>query len=316
MNSVIETMINRYNPKNNEERENAIKEIIQEIALAGLSRGGFFNKAAFCGETCLRIFHGLNRFSEDLDFALLEKDSNFKLDDYFPALKKEFESYGLDMSIELKKKDENTEVQSAFLKGNTLMLMMSFFPKSEDAAKVFANQNIKIKFEVDTDNPCGGVTEFKYRMLPAPYEVQIFDESTLFAGKIHAILCRNYKNRVKGRDYYDYLFYIGKGSKFNIKYLESKLKNTGVIIRNDETLTLERVKGLLKIKFESVDYEEAKKDVHNYVLENEELKLWKKDLFLSTFDNLVVKEWDSLFTNILLITNANKQILYICDKIP
>ena len=286
MNSVIEAMLSRYNPQNNEERENAIKEIIQEIALAGLSRGGFFNKAAFYGGTCLRIFHGLNRFSEDLDFALLQKDPNFKLDDYFPALKKEFESYGLDITLELKKKDENTEVQSAFLKGNTLMLMMSFFPKSEDAKRVISNQKIKIKFEIDTDNPSGGITEFKYKMLPAPYEVQIFDESTLFAGKIHAILCRDYKNHVKGRDYYDYLFYIGKGSKVNLKYLENKLKNTGGIIKDNETLTLDKVKELLEEKFVSVNYESAKKDVSNFISNKESLELWKKELFISSLESL------------------------------
>lgn len=287
MNSVIETMIARYSPKNNEERENAIKEIIQEIALAGLSRGGFFNKAAFYGGTCLRIFHGLNRFSEDLDFALLEKDPNFKLDDYFPALKKEFQSYGLDMSVELKKKDENTEVQSAFLKGNTLMLMMIFFPRSDEAKKVVSNQKIRIKFEIDTDNPDGGVTEFKYKMLPAPYEVQIFDEATLFAGKIHAILCREYKHHVKGRDYYDYLFYIGKGSKFNLKYLENKLKNTGGIISNDETLTMVKVKELLAKKFETTDYESVKEDVSNFIIDKAGLDIWKKELFISTLDNLI-----------------------------
>lgn len=286
MNSVIQTMIAKYNPQNDEERESAIKEIIQEIALAGLSRAGFFNKAAFYGGTCLRIFHGLNRFSEDLDFALLEKDPNFKLDNYFPSLKKEFASYGLDMSVELKKKDEHAEVQSAFLKRNTLMLMLSFFPKSEDAKRAVSNQKIKIKFEIDLDNPSGGVTEFKYKMLPAPYEVQIFDEPTLFASKIHAILCREYKHHVKGRDYYDYLFYIGKGSKFNIKYLENKLKNSGGKIGDSETLTLEKVKELLKEKFETTNYESAKEDVTNFVNDKDGLKLWKKELFISTIDSL------------------------------
>ena len=144
MNSAIEAMLARYNPQNNDERENAIKEIIQEIALAGLSRGGFFDKAAFYGGTCLRIFHGLNRFSEDLDFALLAKDHDFKLDDYFPALEKEFKSYGIDINVEPKKKDEDADVQSAFLKGNTLMLMMSFFPKSEDAKRVVSNQKTRL----------------------------------------------------------------------------------------------------------------------------------------------------------------------------
>ena len=286
MNSVIETMLAKYHPGNNQERENAIKEIIQEIALAGLSRGGFFEKAAFYGGTCLRIFHGLNRFSEDLDFALLDKDSNFKLDNYFPALKKEFQSYGIEMSIELKNKDEKTEVQSAFLKGNTQILMMSFFPKSDDAKKVVPNQKIKIKLEIDTDNPTGGITEFRYKMLPAPYEVQAFDEATLFAGKIHAILCREYQHRVKGRDYYDYLFYVGKGSKINLKYLENKLKNSGGLIDHNETLTIEKVKELLKAKFESTDYEYAKEDVSNFIYNKDSLNLWKKELFISTINEL------------------------------
>ena len=280
MNSLLESMLNKYNPRNNEEKENAIKEIIQEIALAGLYRGNFFSKAAFYGGTCLRIFHGLNRFSEDLDFALLEKDSNFKLDEYFPSLKKEFESYGIDISIESKIKNDK-EIQSAFLKGNTLMLMMSFFPKSEESIKFVSNQKIKIKFEVDTDNPEGGTTEFRYQMFPAPYEVQIFDEATLFSGKIHAILCRNYKGYVKGRDYYDYLFYISKGSKFNIKYLENKLKNSGAFPINDK-LSLDKVIKLLKERFETTDYQSARKDVSNFIKDNESLNLWDKDFFIST----------------------------------
>lgn len=288
MNSAIEAMLARYNPQNSDERENAIKEIIQEIALAGLSRGGFFDKAAFYGGTCLRIFHGLNRFSEDLDFALVTKEPGFKLDAYFPALEKEFKSYGIDVSVEQKKKEEDADVQSAFLKGNTLMLMMSFFPKSEDAKRVVSNQKIKIKIEIDVDNPSGGVTEYKYRMLPAPYEIQVFDEPTLFAGKIHAIICREYKHHVKGRDYYDYLFYIGKGSKFNIQYLENKLKNTGGKIDDHEALTLEKVKELLRDRFLTVDYESAKEDVSNFIKDKESLRFWKKELFLSTLDELKI----------------------------
>ena len=286
MNNAIEAMLAKYNPQNNNERENAIKEIIQEIALAGLSRGGFFKKAAFYGGTCLRIFHGLNRFSEDLDFALVEKDPNFKLDVFFPSLEKEFQSYGIEMIIERKKKEDGEEVQSAFLKGNTLTLMMSFFPKSDDAKKVVSNQKIKIKFEIDTDNPEGGITEYRYKMLPAPYEIQIFDEATLFAGKIHAILCRNYKNHVKGRDYYDYLFYIGKGSKFNLKYLENKLKNTGSKIDENDSLTLDKVKALLKERFLTTDYKSAKEDVSNFIMDKENVSIWKKELFLATLDEL------------------------------
>lgn len=285
MNNIIEDMLAKYNPKNNLERENAIKEIIQEIALAGLSRGGFFNKAAFYGGSCLRIFYGLNRFSEDLDFALINKDEALNLEDYFPYLQKEFLSYGLELNIEIKKKREDFKVQSAFIKGNTLLMLMSFFPKSEDVKKVVSNQVIKVKFEIDTDNPDGGITEYKYRFLPAPYEVQVFDEPTLFAGKIHAILCRDYKNHVKGRDYYDYLFYVGKGIKFNIHYLENKLKNSGKISIN-ESLTLNKVKEMLKDKFLNVDYGLAKDDVLNFIYDKDSLRLWDANLFIASLDSL------------------------------
>ena len=153
-----------------------------------------------------------------------------------------------------------------------------------------SNQKIKIKFEIDTDNPSGGITEFKYKMLPASYEVQVFDVSTLFAGKIHAILCRDYKNHVKGRDYYDYLFYIGKGSKLNLKYLENKLKNSGGFIQNNETLTLEKIKELLLKKFESINYEAAKRDVWTFISDRENLNFWKKELFIASLKELKTEE--------------------------
>lgn len=285
MNSLVEIMLNKYNPKNNLERENALKEIFQEIALSGLSHGGFFDQAAFYGGTCLRIFYGLNRFSEDLDFALTKKNDNFNLDNYFPALEKEFLSYGITINIESKVKNFDSNVQSAFIKGNTYVLMMTFFPKNEEVNKIISNQKLKIKFEVDTDNPSGFNVETKFRMLPSPYEVKVFDEATLFAGKIHALICRNYKNHVKGRDYYDYLFYIGKGTKFNLEYLKNKLINTNDNF-NKEEITLEKVKELLKARFESVDYELAKKDVSNFILDKNSLNIWKKELFISTLDLL------------------------------
>ncbi len=286
MNSVFEIMLNKYQPKDNSERENAIKEIVQEIVLSGLSRGGFFDKAVFYGGTCLRIFHGLNRFSEDLDFALLSKDEKFKIEDYFPAIKKELISYGLDMDVVKKEKSKgDNDVQSAFVKGNTQILLMSFFPNNNEVGNVIKGQTIKIKFEIDTDNPKGGVVETKYRLLPAPYEVKVFDEPTLFAGKIHAILCREYKNRIKGRDYYDYLFYCAKGTKINLEYLENKLKNSNKI-SIDTKLDLPSLKKMLQERFINVDYNLARKDVSSFITDQESLSLWSKGLFLSTLDYL------------------------------
>lgn len=285
MNSTLETMLAKYEPQNARDRENALKEIIQEIALAGLSHGGFFEKAAFYGGTCLRIFHGLNRFSEDLDFALTDGDPDFRLDAFLPALIKEFRSYGIEIDAEPKKVGEEGGIQSAFLKANTLTLMMSFFPDSEDAKRVISNQKIKIKLEIDTDNPDGGITEFRYRVLPSPYEVRVFDETTLFAGKIHALLCRDYKHHVKGRDYYDYLFYVGKGTRINLTYLKNKLQYSGKL-GPGEALSLKKVRDFLRERFLNVDYESAKEDVAKFITNQDSLNLWKKELFLSTLDLL------------------------------
>lgn len=285
MDEIIQTMLAKYNPQNNIERENAIKEIIQEIALSGLARGDFFEKVAFYGGSCLRIFYGLNRFSEDLDFALIKKDESFNISDYFPYLEKEFLSYGLELKIEMKQKRDDFKVQSAFLKTNTMEMLMNLFPNSDEIKKVIPNQILKVKFEIDVDNPDGGNTEYKYRFFPSPYEVQVFDEETLFAGKIHAILCREHKNNVKGRDYYDYLFYVGKGSKINLQYLENKLKNSGKIDAN-EILTLDIIKEMLKDKFNNTDFELAKIDVERFITNKDSLRLWNKDLFIASLDSL------------------------------
>lgn len=288
MNSALQLMLDKYDPKNNIDRENTIKEIIQEIVLSGLSRSDFFTKVAFYGGTCLRIFHGLNRFSEDLDFALIQDNALFSLQIYFPYIKKELDSYGINMDIVSKEKRNISDVQTAFVKGNSQMLVLQFFPNSEEAKQIVGNQKIKIKFEIDTENPAGGTTEIKYKLLPAPYEIKVFDESTLFAGKIHAVICREYSGRVKGRDYYDYLFYCGKGTKVNLKYLENKLKNTGKIGLNDK-FTIDDAKKLLIEKFNSVDYEAAKRDVSAFISDKSSLDIWSKDLFISTVFDLKEK---------------------------
>ena len=281
MNKIIETMLSKNDDSN---KENAIKEIVQEIVLSGLSRGGFFDRAVFYGGTCLRIFHHLDRFSEDLDFALISKDKSFKLEDYFPSIQKELLSYGLDMEVIKKDKGNDHDIQSAFVKGNTKILLLSFYPKG-DVNNIANNQVIKIKFEIDIDNPDGGVIETRYRLLPSPYEIKIFDESTLFAGKIHAIICRAYKKRIKGRDYYDYLFYCAKNTKINLLYLENKLKNSGILDKNT-ALDISLVKKLLKEKFVTVDYELAKQDVLPFINNGQRLDFWNKELFLSTLEEL------------------------------
>jgi len=287
MNSSIEQMINAYNAENLYDRKNAMKEVMQEIVLCGLSRAGFFNKAAFYGGTALRIFYGLDRFSEDLDFSLETPDPEFDLETYFPCLTKEIKSYGLNVEITTKEKTGDSAIHSAFLKGNTKEHLLMFFNDEQLAGSVSGNEVIKIIFEVDTDPPAYAEFERKYRLLPAPYEVRLYDMPSLFAGKIHAVLARAWKNRVKGRDLYDYVFYLSRNTSVNLKHLRARLIDSGTISENEDC-SLERIKTMLCDRFSAIDYAQAKRDVEPFIHDAALLDVWSADFFCSITDSLVI----------------------------
>ena len=278
MNSVLKNMLDKYDIKNTEDEINAMKEIIQEIVICGLSRGGFFNEAAFYGGTALRIFYGLNRFSEDLDFALLEPNKNFDLSKYFSFVEKEVLAYGLNLKIETKEKTKDSNILSAFLKGDTKEHIFIFFP-NENMKNTTSLKNIKIKFEVDVNPPSGATYEFKYKLLPSPHQVRLYDEASQFAGKIHAILCRNWNYRTKGRDLYDYIFYLSKETKVNLKLIKSKLVESEAITEDSE-FNIDILKELLNNKFKEINYTAAKEDVIAFIEDTDSLDLWNEDFFM------------------------------------
>ena len=279
MNSVLNNMLAKYDIKNTTDEINAMKEIIQEIVICGLSRGGFFNEAAFYGGTALRIFYGLNRFSEDLDFALLKPNINFDLSKYFPFIEKEVMAYGLNLNIITKEKTKDSNIFSAFLKGDTKEHIFIFFP-NENMKNMTSLKNIKIKFEVDVNPPSGATYEFKYKLLPSPHQVRLYDEPSQFAGKIHAILCRNWNLRTKGRDLYDYIFYLSKGTKVNLELIKSKLIESKVLNEKSE-FNINILKEMLYKKFEKINYADAKEDVMPFIKDIDSLKLWNSDFFIN-----------------------------------
>ncbi len=285
MSTIIEEMISKYEVKNIYDKKNAMKEVVQEIILCGLSRAGFFSKAAFYGGTALRIFYGLDRFSEDLDFSLMTTDSTFDLSEYFPTLEKEIAAFGLRVKIENKIKNKDTAIQSAFLKGNTKEHLLLFYSNDNFDSGVNSDEVMKIKFEVDTEPPAFANYEVKYQLLPSPYEVRLYDSSSLFAGKIHAVICRAWKSRIKGRDLYDYIFYLSRGTKVNLKHLKARLVQTGIIKEEDE-FTLEILKQMLIERFDSIDYENAKQDVVGFIKNPSSLSLWNADFFKKITENL------------------------------
>lgn len=285
MNSVIEEMLRGYNIENLYDRKNAVKEIMQEMVLCGLSRAGFFKKAAFYGGTALRIFYGLDRFSEDLDFSLETADEEFDLSAYFPVLEKEIRAFGLHVVIVEKEKSRESNIHSAFLKGNTREHLLLFYADERVSREASPKEMIRIKFEVDVNPPRYASFEHKYRLLPVPYEVNMYDMPSLFAGKIHAVICRGWQNRTKGRDFYDYVFYLSKKTAVNQKHLRERLIDSGCITP-DDPCSLNEIKCMLNERFDSVDFSQAREDVEPFIHDTSVLDIWSADFFRQITENL------------------------------
>ena len=285
MNNIIEQMLSKYEIKNINDQINALKEIIQEIVLAGLSRGGFFKEAAFYGGTALRIFYNLDRFSEDLDFALVTKNKEFELSKFFVYIEKELKAYGINLEIHSKQKQIDSNITSAFLKGDTLEHILKFFPSEENHVYDKLLKDLKIKFEVDINPPIGATYEYKYKLLPSPHEIRLYDKESLFAGKIHAILCRGWKIRTKGRDLYDYIFFLANNTKVNVELVKNKLIESNYIDKNDK-FDINILKELLIEKFSQINYNDSKEDVIPFIKNIEFLDIWSKEFFISITEKI------------------------------
>lgn len=285
MNNILQKMLEKYEINNEQDEINAMKEIIQEIVLSGLSRGRFFDEAAFYGGTALRIFYGLDRFSEDLDFALIKPNINFDLSKYFTFIENEVKSYGLNLVVNKKEKGEYSNITSAFLKGDTMEHVLLFFTDNNHQTNNKVLKDIKIKFEVDINPPAGANYELKYQLLPSPYQIRLYDLPSLFAGKIHAILCRKWNLRTKGRDLYDYVFFLSLNTKVNIDLVKNKLIESKYIKESD-SFNVDILRELLKEKFKEINYDNAREDVKPFIKNISSLDLWSKEFFISITDKL------------------------------
>ena len=285
MNAGIEQMLEAYDIRDIYDRKNAMKEIMQEIVLCGLSRANFFQEAAFYGGTALRIFYGLDRFSEDLDFSLKTEDDAFDLAAYFPALEKEVRSFGLNLTVEKKEKLRESNIQSAFLKGNTKEHLLLFYVDEGFTGGVSTDEKIKIKFEIDVCPPTHATFEHRYQLRPSPYSIDLYDLPSLFAGKIHAVICRAWKNRVKGRDLYDYVFLLAKGAAVNLEHLRARLIQSDRI-SSDAPFDLPEIKRMLYERFDAIDFAQARQDVEPFVRDRSSLNLWSADFFKQITENL------------------------------
>lgn len=270
--SVFDQMMDQYTINNEEDRRNGLQEVMQQITLAGLHRAEFFKNAAFYGGTCLRIFHNLPRFSEDMDFSLLSNDEGFTLIPYFDAVKNEFHSLGRDVTIT--RKEKQTNVESAFLKENTEIYSLKF--NSE--------KKIKIKIEVDINPPLGFETEQKLLLQPYSFMTRCFTLPNLFAGKMHALIFRKWQGRVKGRDWFDFEWYVKKNIPLNLAHFLARAQQFSSL--EVENFTPEDFKKLLNDKITNTTIDQVIADVKPFVKNQQDLNIWSTDYFIQLVDFL------------------------------
>ena len=267
-NNIFDEMFARYSPTTKEEKQNALHEIMQQITLAGLYRGGFFDKAAFYGGTCLRIFYGLQRFSEDMDFSLLQADEKFALENYFEAIIAEFKALGKNVVIQKKMKTSQRNIESAFLKDTTEIYNLQFTTEKQ----------IKIKIEVDTQPPSDFATEYRLLLLPFSFMTRCYSLPDLYAGKMHAFLFRNWQNRVKGRDWYDFEWYVRNNTVLNFNHLQKRAEQ--ISAWNEKEFTPDIFKKMLKERIEKTNIEAVKNDVRPFLKNPREMEIWSTEYFL------------------------------------
>lgn len=287
MNEAIRQILAQYEIRSLDDSLRALREVMQEIALLGLWRSKFFEKAAFYGGTALRVLYGLDRFSEDLDFSLLEKNEDFDLAEYGDALKRELDSFGFDVEIESRIKPAGTAIQSAFLKANTRSQMITVEFERGIIQQVPRNQVLKIKLEIDTDPPSGFSTETRYLLRPVPFAVRTFSLPDLFAGKMHAVLCREWKSRVKGRDWYDLVWFAAYHPELHLSHLEQRMRQTGHW-EGATALTATEFRVLLTRRIDIVNIDQIRREVEPFVKDTASLALWSKEFFLDVASRIKI----------------------------
>jgi len=278
VNDTIKYMLDEYNCASTDEYINALREIIQELALLGLWRSKFFEHAAFYGGTALRVLYGLDRYSEDLDFSLLVPNPDFSLEKYGNALKKEIGSFGMQVDFTKKIKTSASNIDSAFIKANTLQQLITVDADSAMIGNIHKKKLLKVKLEVDINPPAGFRTENSYIFKPIPYSVRVYTKPNLFAGKMHAILCRKWKNRQKGRDWYDFVWYVGHYPQLNVRHLEYRMRQSGHY-HETAPLTFDKLIDAANIAVDTLDIEQIKEDVSPFVNDHKQLDIWTKEFF-------------------------------------
>lgn len=276
---LIKKKLDAYKVTNPLEEENVLKEIVQEIMLFALWKADFFEVAAFQGGTSLRVLHGLNRFSEDIDFILLEPDSKFSWQPYLEQLTETCKEFGIEPEA-LDKNQMDRNVRAALIKDNSIanQLNLSFM-------NTHPEKKLTIKLEIDSNPPEGSSFERSYLDFPVDFEVCHQDVSSNFSLKTHALLCRPY---LKGRDWYDFNWYVAQGVTPNLVLLKNALEQYGPW--QGEFLNIDRdwLVNALSEKISSINWKDAADDVERFLnpIEQKTLSLWSEKFYMNKLNKL------------------------------
>lgn len=279
MNPAIERMLAHYRRDTLDQSVHALREVLQEIVLLGLWRAKFFEHAAFYGGTALRILYGLDRFSEDLDFSLLHPDPRFSLGKYAAVIERELEGFGFELSFEAKRKQRESAIESAFLKGNTQKQLLVIETDPELARAIPPAAKLKIRLEVDVDPPPGFSTHSVPILQPIPFAVRAYSLPDMFAGKLHAVLFRSWRNRVKGRDWYDFVWYVANHPELHLGHLESRIRQSGHF--RGERMTPESLREMLQQAIDALDVARVADEVRPFLQDPTAIEVWSRDFFVS-----------------------------------
>jgi predicted nucleotidyltransferase component of viral defense system len=281
---VLEEKIREYPVASALEQENALQEIVQQVILASLARAGLFSKAqaVFHGGTCLRIIYGTNRFSEDLDFFLKRPDPNFAWRGFLEHVVSDGKGEGLIFSVQ-EKTDDRTAVKKAFLRTDSFSgNLASVLPYARDRRKP-----IRVKLEIDVNPPLGSTFETNYLAFPVTTAITTQSLESAFAMKISALLGRAY---AKGRDWYDFIWYVNKKIAPNLGLLESALAQREPWAGREVKIDRAWIEASLRKKITEIDWQVARRDVERFLplRDQESLKLWDREFFLHHLRALAV----------------------------
>ena len=269
---IIQQRLATYNSRNALEEEQATKEILQEVSLYSLWRGGFFEIGAFQGGTSLRILHRLPRFSEDLDFILLQPDSAFDWERYLKPLIAGLTEFGLESEV-LNEGKMDRNIREALIKNDSVANQLNLrFDRSR------SSPTLKIKLEIDVNPPAGSGFTHTYLDFPLDFEIHHQDLPSNFALKIHALLCRPY---LKGRDWYDFNWYIRQNVQPNVPHLQAALNQAGPWKEQHPTIDIQWIVEQLQKKIAAIDWKAAVADVERFIPlpDRQSLSLWSTRFF-------------------------------------